>query len=118
MPEIPGVPEEVAQALLVQEDGSAAEDYKFVSLSFTSEAGVDKVINLIAITVIDDRLLVAVPAGAWHKTGSRRLLPRNGLTKTVKVEVLPASAEEPEVCLAETPLKLWVGLLDRSLYGG
>lgn len=102
----------------MQEDGSASEDYKVVSLSFTSETGADKVINLIVITVVDDRLLVAVPAGAWHKTGARRLLPRNGLTKTVKVEVLPASTEEPEVCLAEAPLKLWVGLLDRSLYGG
>eukprot|EP00435_Cladocopium_sp_Y103_P020927 s3291_g5.t1 len=100
------------------EDGTALEDYKVVSLTFTAEGGDDKVVNLIVITAVEGSLLVAVPANAWHKTGARRLLPKGALSKTIKVEVLPASTEEPEVCLAESALKLWVGLLDRRLYGG
>ena len=118
MPELPGLPEEVADALLVLEDASSREQYEIASLTFTSGAGEDKVINLIPITIINGKLLVAVPLGAWHKTASRRLLPRTVFTKAVKVEVLAVNSDEPSECLDAAPLKLWVGYLDASTFVG
>jgi len=106
MPELPGLPEEVADALLVLEDASSREQYEIGSLTFTSGAGEDKVINLIPITIINGKLLVAVPLGAWHKTAGRRLLPRTVFTKAVKVEVLAVNSDEPSECLDAAPLKL------------
>ena len=118
MSELPGLPEEVADALLVSEDGSSREQYEIASLTFTSGAGEDKVINLIPITIINGKLLVAVPLGAWHKTAGRRLLPRTVFTKAVKVEVLAVNSDEPSECLDAAPLKLWVGYLDASTFVG
>eukprot|EP00435_Cladocopium_sp_Y103_P049652 s1444_g15.t1 len=108
----------VAQALLVLEDGSSREQYDIVSLSFVSGAGEDKVINLIPIAIINGKLLVAIPLGAWHKTASKRLLPRTLFTRPVKVEVLAVSSDEPAECLDCAPLRLWVGYLDASLFPG
>lgn len=111
------IPQEVALSLLVRPDGLSREDYDLISLTFTVESG-DKVLNLIPITAVDGKLLVAVPLAAWHKTAKQRWLPRHALTQALKVEVLVAATSAPEVCLVLEPLKLWVGFLDKSLWGG
>lgn len=118
MSELAGLPAEVAAAVLLDEQGGSRDEYDFANLSFTSSSGEDRVVNLIPITIVNGELLVAVPLAAWRKTASRRLLPRDGFRNVIKVEVLAASTEKPEECLALSPLKLWVGYLAPQLFGG
>ena len=117
MPELPGLPEEVAQALLVQEDGSSREEYDIVSLTFTTSSG-ERVVNIIPIAIFEGNLLAAVPAGVWHKTASKRNFPKGGLKRPIKVEVLAAFTQSPEEVLPTEPVALWVGFLDPTLFPG
>ena len=62
------------------------------------------------------KLLVAVPASAWHRTVARRYLPTNGLSKFVSVAVaVDKNVEDPP---AFETVKVWVGYLSDELAAG
>ena len=65
---------------------------------------------IIAVSEVDSRLLVAVPETAWHRTVSKRLLPRGALQK-------PVCVNDRSVPLPGEQLKVWLGLLKEELEG-
>eukprot|EP00438_Fugacium_kawagutii_P024864 Skav221765 [mRNA] locus=scaffold490:280304:287109:+ [translate_table: standard] len=52
-----------------------------------SDADAVSIVNVVLVTVMDSRFLVAVPQEAWHRTVARRVLPRSALSRPVNVEV-------------------------------
>lgn len=84
-------------------------DYRIGSLEFDQFGGSN--CSVIAIAVLDNKLLVAVPQEVWHRTVSQRLLGPRGLSKPAlcSVAARPVGSlegeDEPFSC------KLWVGFL-------
>lgn len=107
---------DLSEALLIQPDsGAARTHYDLLHLELVSEArGERKLLDLIPITFVENKLLVAVAEGAWDKQVPKRLLPPGGLQKAIKVEV---AATDPltEEASEESFVTLWVGLLKPSL---
>ena len=99
--------------LLVDEAGSTRHHYEVVNFTWEKEA--DRyTANLIPICRFHQRLIVAVPGEAWHRTVSQRILPRGALAKPIFVEVATALHSDPEVALLDKA-KLWLGYLDRDI---
>ena len=70
------LPEEVAQALVVQGLGEVNYHYEPASFSFVG-GDVEKSLYIIPIVELDGKLLVALPAEAWDRIVARRLVPRS-----------------------------------------
>ena len=70
------------------------------------------IVNLVPITLVDQKLLVAVPQGAWHRQTARRVLPRNALMKPTNLSVAGVSMLGGE---EDLEVKLWVGFLDSEV---
>ena len=68
------------------------------------------------MAIIDTRLLVAVPASAWHRQTARRVLPTEGFQKIVPVDVLQCSVAERGVPL-DSSMRVWMGFMDASIAG-
>ena len=104
--------EEVLQSLplVVTSTGELTSEFGFCALPIDSGAR----IQLVAVTVIDSKLLVAIPKAAWHKKVAQRVLPQNGLQKPAMVEVdavyLTDRLSEPV-----SSLRIWMGFLENSL---
>jgi len=81
------------------------------------EAGAETSVSVVPITVVAGKLLAAVPFLTWHRTPSRRILPRGGLSRPVLVEVaVPLEAEEGGVeDQAGVSVKAWIGFLSEEL---
>ncbi len=103
-------------SLLVGEGGGVVEDYDQCFLEFDSGGDLG-VCYVIPIAVVQKKLLVAVPSGAWAKSAQDRYLPKTALTKPVLVEVEGVALEDAED-RGETKLcKVWVGFLRGDLFG-
>ena len=107
------LPEEVAQALVVQGLGEVNYHYEPASFSFV-EGDVEKSLYIIPIVELDGKLLVALPAEAWDRTVARRLVPRTTLGKAIKVSVVCSAVTDREIPLAEEDSQLWLGFLDKN----
>ena len=80
------------------------------------EAGEPEVtVAIIAVTCLEDRVLVALPDAAWARKRRDRLLPSSALRKAVAVQVASCSLADRETPSAEPDLRVWVGLLDPAL---
>ena len=68
---------------------------------------------LIAIAEIEDRVVVAVPFNAWHRTIARRFLPANSLLKPLPltVDLVDRSLAEGEEPHHFETAKVWAGVL-------
>ena len=101
-------------SVLLSEGGEIREDYETCYISFETE-GVVGECPVIPITVVQRRLLVAVPFGAWSEQASERFLPRTALTKAVLVEVEGVVFDEFGGQSESQPCKAWVGFLRGDL---
>ena len=72
-------------------------------------------LQIIQICELENRLLVAVPQTAWHRSLSKRLLPPGVLVRATLVEVQAAEGDQVDVAIDGVSLKLWVGFLKKSL---
>lgn len=80
------------------------------------EAGEPEVtVAIIAVTCLEDRVLVALPDAAWARKRRDRLLPSSALRKAVAVQVASCSLVDRDTPSAEPDLRVWVGLLDPAL---
>ena len=68
-------------------------------------------VGLIVITEADNRLVVAVPFTAWHRTVAKRLLPDKALTKASAVSVAFEDRDLEGVARAVPAVKIWIALL-------
>ena len=97
------------ESLLLYSDEGTAEEVHLCHLDCSTSIS-KAITHIVPITFLENQLLVAVPAGAWHRQIARRFLPRTALSRPVSVEV-PATTAEGDV----TTLKVWVGLLEKEL---
>ena len=102
--------------LVVQGDGSADFNYKVGVLELDLFQGEST--EVVAICVVDNKLLVAVPDNIWNRSVQKRKLPQRGLIKPSLVSVTGCveSLRETEEEVAGQ-LKVWVGLLMPELEG-
>ena len=88
-------------------------DYRIGSLEIDQFAGSN--CSIIAIAVLENKLLVAVPQDVWSRTTAQRLLGAKGLSKPSLCSVAARAVgslegeDEPMSC------KLWVGFLQGTL---
>lgn len=68
-------------------------------------------ISIIAVTLVDGRVLVAVPDSAWHRTKKKRVLPAGSLHKAVRVELQSCVEADRFQPRGEPDLLLWPGIL-------
>ena len=100
--------------LLVAEDGAVRPDYNFAKLHFVAEEE-QKSVATILISVVQRKVLAALPAAVWSRATVQRLLPPRALVKPYLVEVVAARADSPEEVVEDEVIKLWIGFLDRRL---
>ena len=72
-------------------------------------------VALIAVATVEDRVVVAIPFAAWHRTVLRRVLPPGALARPLplSVDLVDRSAEGGEHPFLETA-KIWIGTLAAS----
>ena len=66
--------------------------------------------SIIAVAVINEQLLVAVPQSVWHRTVNKRKLPAQCLLRPVLVSLGACSALDQHTAFeGKLPLKVWCG---------
>ena len=70
--------------------------------------------NIIGIAAFEGKVVVAVPHSVWHRSISRRYLPRDALSKAVAAEVPAADLEDRASSHPHFQVRVWLGLLDPS----
>ncbi len=94
--------------VVVDSYGSVEEE--FVTGILPTSSAVSSAV--IAVCVIDGRLLVALPAQAWHRAVSKRKIDPKCLQKPLLVSVEACFATDRGSPIEEEmPLKVWVGFL-------
>lgn len=71
-------------------------------------------VAIIAVAEVDERVVVAVPFAAWHRTVLRRVLPSGALLKPLPLTVelaVRAAVEEEGVAPHFETAKIWIGQL-------
>lgn len=94
--------------LVLDLDGSWDEHYEVGA--FEVEAVVGTTVELLALCLIEDRVLVALPKQAWDRVRSKRVLPAHALSKAVLCSVAAVDADQRSPVEGEE-LRIWVGLL-------
>ncbi|CAE7946657.1 unnamed protein product, partial [Symbiodinium sp. KB8] len=76
----------------------------------------DEAITVQALVVreVEGKLVVAVPASAWHRKVSKRTLPKGFLTKVAAAEVAACAASDRGTAVDGVALRVWFGLLELS----
>ena len=72
-------------------------------------------IAIIAVSEVEDTLLVAVPEKGWHRKKASRILPVGALRKAVAVVVPACLSGDRETPEAEPSFRIWLGLLGAGL---
>lgn len=100
-----------ARDFLVDDGEHVDMRYRPGNLTLASGAS----LTVIPVAVVDNRLVVAVPESAWHRTPGRRLLPGKSFSKPSLCAVVGCIAdsrdEESDISL---PLKVWFGFLAKK----
>ena len=97
---------------LLAPSGEFDAHYEFRALPLSTGPTVE----VIPVAYIADRLLVAVPHSAWHRTTAKRILPPQGMHKPQSVEIVACLLDQREVGLDVT-MKVWMGYLAEDLVG-
>ena len=84
------------------------EDFRLGALYFL-EPPVS--VAVVSVTLVDNKVLVAIPDSAWHRLKRERVIPSTALQKPVRVEVQSCSESDRAQPLGEPDLRLWLGLL-------
>lgn len=92
--------------------GGRLHDLAFCHLDVSDDTSV-AIVNMILVTVVEGRYLVAVPHGAWARAVARRVLPRDALSRAINVAV-PGMLEDG-VAESGSTVKVWVGYLQAEL---
>lgn len=93
--------------LLWNSGGVPNPEYPVACITTSGSEGV----SCILITEMNSRLLVAVPAAAWRRSVSQRVLPARSLQKAVCVALVAADPEKREKPFGDIYAKAWIGYL-------
>ena len=92
------------------EEGIVLDEYSVSLFVVDPDKGKPNV-QLVLICPFEGKSLVCVPHSSWHRTLSKRVLPRAALTRAQLLEVAAARHDELLVPLPNTYIKVWVGFL-------
>ncbi|CAK9095183.1 unnamed protein product, partial [Durusdinium trenchii] len=67
--------------------------------------------SVISVSLVDNRVLVALPEPAWSRLKRERALPPGALRKAVRVDLQSCSEEDRLQPVGELDLRVWLGLL-------
>ena len=113
------------EAVVAPEEGASISPYVIddkgvnpefvVHIYFDDLDSGDVAFPLLLVAKLDEKILVAVPHQAWHRTTSKRSMQMGALSKATAVEVLAAAADSKDVMEPEFFIKCWVGFLKPEL---
>ena len=106
------VPGSIRDAILYNGGGQANFEYPVGYLKI-QEGEVIVVFQVAAITVVQDKVLVAFPHTAWHRTVDRRVLPVGAVTKAAALAVRACGVESRAEPTEAINIKTWVGYLSK-----
>lgn len=90
---------------------------KFEVQLFTSHLSTGSITcQLLLITRLEGRALVALPQAVWHRTTSQRLMVPGSLSRATLVEVLAADLYAPLNQEEDMKMRVWVGYLNAELF--
>ena len=72
-------------------------------------------IQVIFISLLEGKTLVALPQTAWHRLKAQRILPPQGLSKATLAEVAVAEPDDRMALLEQDTMKVWLGFLRTDL---
>ena len=78
----------------------------------TAEDGSEVLISVIVVKEADSKLVVAVPSTSWHRTISRRTVPRGFLSRVGAAEVSACSLPARLEIVEGARVRVWLGILD------
>ncbi|CAE7925949.1 DNAJ1, partial [Symbiodinium necroappetens] len=78
------------------------------------DAGQEVLVQGLLLKEVEGRLVLAIPASAWHKKVNRRTLPKGFMTKVGAAEVLACAASSRSVPEDDAVLRVWFGLVEPS----
>ena len=111
--EVPETPNPVVLRRCTVLNGSTEEidsNYPVGLFEVVDSAGDVKLISVILVGEVENRLVAVFPLAAWHRTLARRQIPAGALVKPVKVTVGFLDREtDPEG--TPQPREVWVGTL-------
>ena len=107
-------PENIREAALFTGDSAAPAQYPVGFLKLPQEeGGSERFCAVISISVVQDRVLVAVPSAVWHRSPNRRVLPAGALVRATALSV--RACREDTRAEADAEVKVWVGYLTSAL---
>ena len=111
--EVPETPNPVVLRRCTVLNGSTEEidsNYPVGLFEVADSAGDVKLISVILVGEVENRLIAVFPLAAWHRTLARRQIPAGALVRPVKATVGFLDREtDPEG--APQPREVWVGTL-------
>lgn len=110
--EEPEAPEFEPREFVVCKEGSINHFFSVGRLPIDITAGTTT--EVIAVTVIDSKLLVAFPSKVWARKVSERKLPSKALVKPTLCSVASCLALDREVA-GSVPLRVWFGFLQPEM---
>ena len=111
--EVPETPS-LRNSLVVSGGDSCVESYGIGCLELDEP---QLSIAIIAVAVVDGRVLVALPEEAWARRRESRRLPEGALRKATSLKVTSCALGDRGAPSSSPDLKIWVGLLDPTYEG-
>lgn len=106
--------EDPRQFCVCSESGSINYEYIIGSLLFEAETGFEtetRRVSLICVSVVENKLLVAIPFSCWHRLVRERKLPPGSLSKAVSLAVGASLEGKRDEVVEGVFVKLWLGFI-------
>ena len=71
--------------------------------------------SVIFVAKLEDKNLVCIPGGAWHRAVAKRVLPPKCFSRPGCVEVIACDVEDRSEALDDEYLKVWLGFLNAEV---
>ena len=97
----------------VLEEQEVHFDFPLGRLVVEDQAGGPSV-RVIAVAEFEQKVLVCVPLGAWHKKVASRALPGGSLQKAARLEVAACALEDRSVAVDGEMMKVWMGFFTKT----
>ena len=98
--------------------GSLNYNYPIGCLTFEAVSGPStetRRVSVVCVSVVDNKLLVAIPFSCWHRLVRERKLPPNSFSKAVSLAVGASLEDRREEVVEGVFIKCWLGFISTEL---
>lgn len=109
-----GESENPREFCIFPEGGSLNYDYIVGTLAFEVDGGLireTRRVSVICVSVVDNKLLVAIPFSCWHRLVRDRKLPPGSFSKAVSLAVGASLEDKRNEVVEGVFVKLWLGFI-------